>query len=74
MESYFSARGLREGFAGQLPNLVFRLSCLFRISRMSADEVRGYEKVTSLVEIQDLDRAVLQRLGFLASKKQLFLC
>jgi hypothetical protein len=48
---------LKEGYCGQLPNLVARLSCLFRISRLEIADI-GKLKTTVKVEKQDVKRAM----------------
>jgi len=49
---------LKEGYCGQLPNLVIRLSCIYRISRMTIEEIRSYSNPVLLVERQDVERAI----------------
>lgn len=48
---------IKEGYCGQLPNLAVRLSCLYKISRMTPAEIRNYSNVLT-VEKQDVDRAI----------------
>lgn len=48
---------IKEGYCGQLPNLVVRLSCLFRISRLEIVDI-GKLKATVKVEKQDVERAI----------------
>lgn len=50
--------GLKENYCGQLPNLVVRLSCLYRISRMTAEEIKTYSKPVLTVEREDVERAM----------------
>jgi hypothetical protein len=50
--------GIKEGYCGQLPNLVVRLSCLYRLSRMTLEEIRNYSNPMLAVEKQDVDRAI----------------
>lgn len=50
--------GIKEGYCGQLPNLVVRLSCLYRISRMTPMEIRNYNSPVLTVEKQDVERAI----------------
>jgi hypothetical protein len=50
---------IKEGYCGQLPNLVVRLSCIYRISRMSIEEVKNHWTPTLVVEKQDVERAIL---------------
>jgi len=49
---------IREGYYGNLPNLVIRLSCLYRLSRMTPDEIRSYQEPTLAVQKQDVERAI----------------
>jgi hypothetical protein len=49
--------GLMESYLGQLPNLVVRLSCLYRLSRMTAEEIKIYNKPVLTVEMEDVERA-----------------
>ena len=48
---------LKEGYCGQLPNLVVRLSCLFRISRLEIAEI-GKLKAIVKVEKRDVETAI----------------
>ena len=50
--------GVKEGYFGNLPNIVVRLSCLYRISRMTPHEIRSYSKPFLFVEKQDVERAI----------------
>jgi len=50
--------GIKEGYFGNLPNLVVRLSCLYRISRMTLQEIRTYDKPSLFVEKQDVENAI----------------
>lgn len=50
--------GIREGYCGQLPNLVVRLSCLYRISRMTPGEIKSHQDSVLIVETKDVERAV----------------
>jgi len=50
--------GITEGYCGQLPNLVVRLACLYRISRMTPQEIRSYSSSVLTVEKQDVERAI----------------
>ena len=50
--------GLKEGYMGQLPNLTVRLSCLFRISRLSTKEIRELDNQTIIVDKVDVERAI----------------
>jgi len=50
--------GIKEGYWGQLPNLVVRLSCLYRISRMRPEEIQNYSEPILTVEKQDVHRAI----------------
>jgi hypothetical protein len=50
--------GIKEGYFGNLPNLVIRLSCLYRLNRMTSEEIRHYEQPILTVEKQDLERAI----------------
>lgn len=50
--------GVKEGYYGQLPNLVIRLSCLYRMSQLSAQEVGNPNLATLIVEKQDVERAI----------------
>lgn len=49
---------IKEGYCGQLPNLVVRLSCLFRISRMTPDEIKSFDSPLLIVELCDVERAI----------------
>jgi len=49
--------GLSEGYWGNLPNLLIRLACIYRISRMTAEELEGYSRLILTVEPQDVERA-----------------
>lgn len=50
--------GIKEGYCGQLPNLVARLSCLYRISRMTPEEIKSQQNSVLTVETQDVKRAI----------------
>jgi hypothetical protein len=50
--------GIKESYCGQLPNLVVRLSCLYRISRMVIEEIRSFNSTFLMVEKQDIERAI----------------
>jgi len=50
--------GVKEGYCGQLPNLVVRLSCLYRISRMTNDEVRDQTLDLLTVNKPDVEKAI----------------
>lgn len=50
--------GIKEGYYGNLPNLVVRISCLVRISMMQPEEIRNYSKSVLTVEKQDVERAI----------------
>jgi DNA-binding transcriptional ArsR family regulator len=50
--------GLKENYCGQLPNLVVRLSCLYRISRMTVEEIKAYSKPVLTVEREDVERTI----------------
>lgn len=50
--------GVLEGYCGNLPNLLVRLSCLYRISRMTTEEIESYSKPVLIVEKQDVERAI----------------
>jgi len=50
--------GLTEGFIGNLPNIVTRLSAIFRISRMSTSEIASYHMPILLMEEEDMKKAV----------------
>ena len=49
---------VKEGYCGQLPNLVIRLSCLYRLSRMTKEEIQSYSAPTLVVEKQDVEKAI----------------
>jgi hypothetical protein len=49
--------GLKETYIGQLPNLLVRLSCLYRIARMSLEEVKMFKEPVLLVEPEDVEKA-----------------
>jgi DNA-binding transcriptional ArsR family regulator len=49
---------IKEGYCGQLPNLVVRLSCLYRISRMKTEEIKVYSNPVLVVEVQDVQRSI----------------
>jgi hypothetical protein len=49
---------ITEGYCGQLPNIIVRLSCLYRISRMLIEEVKGHNGPILTVEEQDVERAI----------------
>lgn len=51
--------GIKEGYCGQLPNFVVRISCLYRISRMTPEEIRNYSDRVLTVEKQDVERAIV---------------
>ena len=50
--------GVREGYYGNLPNFVVRLACLFRISRLSADEIKSPSNEILTVEKSDVELAI----------------
>jgi len=50
--------GIKESYCGQLPNLVVRLSCLYRISRLTPQEIRSYRCPVLTVEKHDVERAI----------------
>lgn len=50
--------GIKEGYCGQLPNLVARLASLYRISRMTTEEIRNYSSPILIVEKKDVERAI----------------
>jgi len=50
--------GIKEGYCGQLPNLVVRLSCLYRIGRMTAEQISNYGDPILTVKKQDVERAI----------------
>jgi len=47
----------REGYIGQLPNLVARLMCLYRISRMTLDELNECTSVVC-IDREDVEKAI----------------
>ena len=49
---------LREGYYGNLPNLVIRLSGVFRISRMDEYTLATYARPILVVEREDIERAI----------------
>jgi len=49
--------GIKEGYCGQLPNLVVRLSCLYRLSRMMPEEIQSSSPILT-VEKVDVEKAV----------------
>jgi hypothetical protein len=49
---------IKEGYCGQLPNIVVRLSCLYRLSRMSLEEIKSHNSPILAVEKQDVERAI----------------
>lgn len=50
--------GIQEGYYGNLPNFVIKLSCIFRLSRMTADEIVAYDRPILTVNAQDVRRAI----------------
>jgi len=50
--------GIKEGYMGQLPNLVVRLSCIYLISRLSIREVQHPELSPLIVEKNDVEKAI----------------
>jgi len=50
--------GIYEGYYGNLPNFLVKLSCIFRLSRMTADEVAAYDRPILSVGVCDIKRAV----------------
>jgi len=50
--------GLKEGYLGNLPNFVIRLACLYRLSRMTIEEIQNYERPFLEVEEEDMKRAI----------------
>lgn len=50
--------GIKEGYWAQLPNLVVRLACLYRIGRTPLEKIRNYNRPTLTVESQDVRRAI----------------
>jgi hypothetical protein len=50
--------GIKEGYWGNLPNFAIRLSCIFRVSRMTAKEIKNHHQSTLSVESQDVERAI----------------
>lgn len=50
--------GVREGYMGQLPNLAVRLACLYRISRLSIQEIQDPDLDTLIVEKSDVEKAI----------------
>lgn len=49
---------IKEGYCGQLPNLVVRLSCLYRIGRVAPQEIRSQTNPFLIVEKHDVERAI----------------
>ena len=49
--------GIYEGYYGNLPNFLIKLSCIFRISRMTVDEISEYSRPVLEVEEEDFERA-----------------
>jgi len=50
--------GIKEGYWGNLPNFTIRLSCLYRLSRMTVEEIRNHREDTLSVDLQDVERAI----------------
>jgi len=50
--------GLKEGYLGNLPNFVIRLACLYRLSRMTIEEIQNYKRPFLEVEEEDMKRAI----------------
>lgn len=50
--------GIEEGYFGNLPNFVIRIGSLFRISRMTTEEIVAWERPILLVEETDVRRAI----------------
>jgi DNA-binding transcriptional ArsR family regulator len=50
--------GLKDHYCAQLPNLVVRIACLFRLSRMRMEEIRDFKDPTLKVEKQDVENAI----------------
>lgn len=50
--------GIKEGYCGQLPNLAVRLCCVYRIGRMTPEEIRNYRDPALTVKLQDVERAI----------------
>jgi hypothetical protein len=49
---------IKESYCGQLPNLVIRLSCLYRLSRMTPLEIKNYSDAVLTVAKEDVERAI----------------
>jgi len=50
--------GIREGYMGQLPNLAVRLACIYRISRLSIQEIQNPTLSPLIVEKVDIEKAI----------------
>jgi hypothetical protein len=50
--------GIKEGYCAQLPNIVVRLACIYRISRIPEKELQDCAVQTLFVEKQDVERAI----------------
>ncbi|HEX6560778.1 MAG TPA: hypothetical protein VF016_02000 [Nitrososphaera sp.] len=50
--------GVKEGYYGNLPNFVVRLSCIHRIARLTASEIRAYYDATLGVDKEDVVWAI----------------
>ena len=49
---------IKEGFYGNLPNTVIKLSCIYRISRMDLFELQNYTRPILIVEEEDVLKAI----------------
>jgi hypothetical protein len=51
---------VKEGYCGNLPNFCIRLSCLYRIARMSLEEIKNSDPALPLVvEKEDVEKAIV---------------